>query len=117
LQFEALDESECFEITSHQRLSLRSPEYRVHGRALGEIGQYRLSRITLNHPALAERVYDDPPGVSLTIVDKSESFPELVSAERYVSQTEPSTQELFRARRGDHTSAEPANAIRKGRPT
>lgn len=88
LQFEALDGTDGFEITQHQRMSLRVPEYRVHGTAQGVAGVYRLNRITLNHPALTPRVYTPIPDVSLTIVDELPSFPEIVSAERYVSQTE-----------------------------
>jgi hypothetical protein len=84
VQFEALDGTDGFEITHHQRISLRVPEYRVHGMALGVAGVYRLSRVTLNHPALNPRVYASIPDVRLTIVDDLPSFPELVSAERYV---------------------------------
>jgi hypothetical protein len=84
LFFEALDGTDGFEIAAHQRISLRVPEYRVYGTARGEAGVYRLNRVTLNHPALTQRVYPNPPGVGLTIVDEPPSFPELVSAERYI---------------------------------
>jgi len=88
LQFEALDGTDGFEIGQHQRISLRVPEYRVHGAAKAEPGEYRLSRVTLNHPALTPRVYDGLPEVRLTIVEVSPSFPELISAERYISRAE-----------------------------
>jgi hypothetical protein len=89
LQFEALDGTDGFEIAHHHRLSLRVPEYRVHGTARGEPGVYRLSCVTLNHPALTPRVYATPPDVRLTVVDDPPSFPELVSVERYISEVEP----------------------------
>jgi hypothetical protein len=83
LQFEALDGTDGFEIANHQRISLRAPEYRAHGIAQGEAGVYRLSRVTLNHPALPPRVYHNVPDVRLTIVEEPPSYPELVSAERH----------------------------------
>jgi hypothetical protein len=88
LHFEALDGTDGFEIVERQRISLRAPEYRMHGTAQGEAGVYRLSRVTLNHPALTPRVYAAPTDVTLTIVDEPPSFPELVSAERYISRAE-----------------------------
>ena len=88
LQFEALDGTDGFEIAHHQRMSLRSGEYRVHGVANGEAGIYRLIRITLNHPAMTPRVYGALPDVRLTIVDDPPSFPDLVSADRYISRAE-----------------------------
>lgn len=88
LQFEALDGTDGFEIGDHQRLGLGVPAYRAHGKAAGEPGVYRLSRITLNHPALATRVYAAVPEVVLTIVDTLPSFPELVGAERFISHSD-----------------------------
>lgn len=88
LQFEAVDGTDGFEIAHHQRISLRAPEYRVHGIAQGEAGVYRLSSITLNHPALPPRVYTNVPDVRLTIVEEAPSYPELVSAGRHISRDE-----------------------------
>jgi hypothetical protein len=84
LQFEALDGTDGFEIVDRQRMSMRVPEYRVHGTARGEPGVYRLIRMVLSHPTLTPRVYASPPGIELTIVEEPPSFPELVSAERYI---------------------------------
>jgi hypothetical protein len=83
LHFEALDGTDGFDIAEHQRISLRTPEYRVHGTAVGEPGVYRLAGITLNHPALAPRAYGVVPDVRLTILDEPPSYPELVFAGRH----------------------------------
>jgi hypothetical protein len=60
----------------------------VHGRASGEAGVYSLSRITLTHPALPSRVYTGVPDVGITIVDDLPVFPELVAAERCLSNSD-----------------------------
>jgi hypothetical protein len=83
VEFEALDGTDGFEIVDHQRVSLL-PQYRVHGMARGVAGLYRLSRVTLNHPAIPARVYPAPSDVRLTIVDEPPSFPELLSAQRCI---------------------------------
>jgi hypothetical protein len=84
VEFEALDGTDGFEIVGHQRVSLLA-QYRVYGVARGNAGLYRLSRVTLNHPAIAPRVYPAPSDVRLTIVDEPLSFPELVSAQRCIT--------------------------------